>query len=226
MFIQGHEIDIDMLIKNNKVVFMAISDNFPPMKPYFFEQGCVAPSLRLSMNEQQHIKNLIQDWVRKLNFGNACLHFEAICKNGSDLSQNDYLMPIEINARLAGSEAWSMIKTGFNVDLLREHVNISLGYDVDEAQLEFKATNPRYQCISLDFRQIENVYFKSLRIKLSELKRNPDAVEIQIIRSPNEQIIKEIIGWITVKSEPNCSLSHLQTKLGNIIKNLEFQFVK
>ena len=203
---------------------MAISDNFPPVKPYFFEQGCVTPSIKLSIKEKQNIENLIQDWVTKLNFGNACLHFEAICKN--DSNSDDFLMPIEINARLAGSEAWSMIKTAFNVDLLREHLNISLGFDINKAQLEFKAKNPRHQCISLDFREIENVFFKSLRIKLNELIRNPDAVEVQIVRSPNENVTKEIIGWITVKSEPNRSLSYLQQKLGDIIKNLEFQFIK
>ena len=38
-FYDGHELDIEVLIQDNKVKFIAISDNFPAQPPYFFELG-------------------------------------------------------------------------------------------------------------------------------------------------------------------------------------------
>jgi hypothetical protein len=36
---KGHEIDLEILVQDNKVKFLAISDNTPPIEPYFYEQG-------------------------------------------------------------------------------------------------------------------------------------------------------------------------------------------
>jgi hypothetical protein len=38
-YFDGHEIDLEMLVQDNKVKFVAISDNTPPIEPYFYEQG-------------------------------------------------------------------------------------------------------------------------------------------------------------------------------------------
>ena len=38
-FFEGHEIDMDILIQDNVMKFMAISDNLPPLEPWFYEQG-------------------------------------------------------------------------------------------------------------------------------------------------------------------------------------------
>ena len=38
-FYEGHELDIEILIQKNQVKFIAISDNFPALAPYFFELG-------------------------------------------------------------------------------------------------------------------------------------------------------------------------------------------
>jgi hypothetical protein len=53
-----------------------------------------------------------------MNFQNAVLHFEARCRseklynksnfdsNNNLIDENNFFMPIEINLRLGGSEAW------------------------------------------------------------------------------------------------------------------------
>ena len=38
-YFEGHEIDIEILIQNDQVKFFAISDNFSPLEPTFYEQG-------------------------------------------------------------------------------------------------------------------------------------------------------------------------------------------
>ena len=38
-FFEGHEIDLDILIQDNQMKFIALSDNLPPLEPWFYEQG-------------------------------------------------------------------------------------------------------------------------------------------------------------------------------------------
>ena len=38
-FFDGHEIDMDIIVKDNQLKFMGLADNFPPIEPWFFEQG-------------------------------------------------------------------------------------------------------------------------------------------------------------------------------------------
>ena len=38
-YYDGHEIDMDILIQNEKVKFFGVSDNFPAPEPTFYEQG-------------------------------------------------------------------------------------------------------------------------------------------------------------------------------------------
>ena len=38
-YYEGLEIDMDILIQNDKVKFFGISDNFPAPEPAFYEQG-------------------------------------------------------------------------------------------------------------------------------------------------------------------------------------------
>jgi hypothetical protein len=79
-FYDGHELDIDMLVQNNKVIFIGISDNFKPKEPEFFETGNARPSIELSKAETKAIECLMYAWIPRLNVQNAVLHFEAFCR--------------------------------------------------------------------------------------------------------------------------------------------------
>ena len=37
--LKGHEVNIEILVQDNEAKFLAISDDFPPPEPYFYEQG-------------------------------------------------------------------------------------------------------------------------------------------------------------------------------------------
>ena len=71
-------------------------------------QGEITPSARLSSDEMKVIEQLLKHWMSKLNFQNACLHFEAKCRPESIynetvlfdedfnlIKENNFLMPIE-----------------------------------------------------------------------------------------------------------------------------------
>jgi hypothetical protein len=49
-YYEGCDIDIDILIQNNEIRFMSISDNFPPIEPWFFEQGKIEFKFRKNLH--------------------------------------------------------------------------------------------------------------------------------------------------------------------------------
>lgn len=115
-YYDGHELDIELLIQDNQVKFISIWDNVPALEPYCFEQGGICPSVALSKKEHDAIKKLILNWVDRMSFQDACLHFEARCRPSSlykkpvlDHNQNlivdqrYFLMPMEVRYLLNGS---------------------------------------------------------------------------------------------------------------------------
>ena len=174
-----------------------------------------------------------------MNFQNACLHFEARCRpqflykdrpifasNEKVIDENYFLMPIEINQRLGGAETWSVIKTVYDICLLEEHLNISLGLKLNEKLLEHKRTHPRFRCISKDIHPARNVKLNSIQVNIKKLQRNPNAVEISIFRSPDEKLgIKDYVGWVTAKNELNCSYEEIKETLNDILECVRFEFI-
>ena len=132
-------------------------------------------------------------------------------------------MPIEINARLGGSEAWSMINAAHDVDILREHMNISLGFMLTK-ELRLKGHMPCFQCISLNFRQIQKIFLESIHIDVNSLENNGDAIEVALTRSPGQILNGDIMGWVTVRNELNCSLDDMNMNLKKVLDSVEFMF--
>jgi len=224
-FINGQEVDVDLLIQDNEIVFMSVTDNFQPKEPYFYEIGCVTPTMALSEKQRLLVEKLVKVWMKKLDLKNACLHFEAICMIGTSepINEDYFLMPIEINSRLGGSEAWSMINAAYGVDLLREHINVSLGIRVSN-DLKFKNENPRYQCISHDFRENYAFYLKAVKINVKDLQMNSNAVEVTVIKSKGDLVKQEIMGWVAVKNNLNCTFQDLENCLEEVLANIKFIF--
>ena len=188
-------------------------------------KGCITPSVKLCETEKAEIKSLIKKWTKLLQFQNGCLHFEAICINDvSDLlSEGKFLVPVEINPRMGGSETWSKIKAAYDDDLLREHMNISLGIQL---QLDENFQNARNQCISWDFREEFPIFIESIRIDLPQVLRSKDIVEVAIIRSPGQSLNRDIYGWLTVKANLESSEVELKAKLNRVMSLFEFNTKK
>ena len=209
------------MIQKNQVKFISISDNFPPLEPSFHEQGGVCPSIKLNSTEIKLVENLITKWLSKMDFQDCVLHFEAKFNPNLLYSQNNdsFLMPIEINSRLGGCETWSNVKASFGVDLIREHVNLCLGFTLN---LDDKKT-ANYRCISSNFLS-KNVCFESLRINLDKLKETK-CVELCIFKPIGEKVkLNENIGWICVRSDFDRSETQLISKLDKVLKNIKIEF--
>jgi len=118
-YIDGNEVDIDILLQNGKIKFWSMSDNDATREPFFVETGQCIPS-RLSPSQQAELVDVAEEILERLGVENGCIHFEA--KYGSRGP-----MPIEINLRMGGDEVYYFVKTAWGVDLVANAARIMLG---------------------------------------------------------------------------------------------------
>jgi len=213
-FFEGHDIDCEVLIQDNKVKFIITSDNLPPLEPNFYEQGGVTPSVILSKEEKETIEKLVCEWVSELDLQNACLHFEARCRpsliykrdsqQASSISDIEFLessafvIPIEINIRMGGAETWSMVNAACDIDLMQQAVKIGLGVKLNEKELEAKLKSYR-TCISKDLHPAKHVTIESIGVNMRKLKESCEFAEVSIFRSVGDSLTpNDYIGWMTI----------------------------
>lgn len=111
-YIGGQEVDIDVAVENGVVKFLAISDNFATVPPYFAERGGICPS-QLGDVQQARLRALFQSFVDA--HGSAChgvFHFEA----KYDFDREDAYV-IEVNCRMGSAETNTMIVATYGVQL-------------------------------------------------------------------------------------------------------------
>lgn len=121
-YVDGPEVDIDILIQDGVVKYSSIIDNKETNEPFFVETGWSCPSA-LDNTVQEQLVNLATDSLKKLGVKNGCIHFEA--KNSSRGP-----IPVEVNLRMGGGEVYLYSKKVWGVDLVEGAVRIALGVEL------------------------------------------------------------------------------------------------
>jgi len=118
-YIDGDEVDLDILVQNGKIKFCAVSDNSKTKEPFFVETERFTPS-NLPLTNKEALITMADEVLEKLGIRDACVHFEAkSTPNGP--------MPLEVNLRLGGDEIYPSVKTAWKVDLIEAAAKIALG---------------------------------------------------------------------------------------------------
>ena len=198
----------------------------------------MTPSIQLSQKEKNAITCLVEQWIPRMNFNNACLHFELKCRpesiyhksnfdqNDNLIDANDFLMPIEINMRLGGAETWSMTRNSYGIDLLRAYVDIRLGFPCDTSYFQRKAKQLKFRCISKDIHPARNVMIKSLKIDLKQIRALDCGTEIYLARSTGDKLtVMDYIGWVCVRSSITASMSELERNLQRVMSCIQLELV-
>jgi len=118
-YLDGTEVDIDVVMSDGDWVYAAVSDNGPTLEPYFNETWAVSPSL-LPREEQVALKELAVGSVKALGFESGVFHVE--CKYTSTGPQL-----IEVNARMGGGQVHECNLQTWGVDLVEETLFAALG---------------------------------------------------------------------------------------------------
>ncbi len=210
-YIDGQEVDIDILVQNGEVKYISIIDNKETNEPFFVETGWSSPS-RLGAKEQKELEAMAVFTLKALKVENGCVHFEA--KYGSKGA-----VPIEINLRMGGGEVYLYSKLVWGVDLVENALKIALGLPVviDKPDkpichlLSYRFL-PEKTCKLTKLRVDEAVYGQSSVVSLYFEKQVGD-----IFLAPPEGYDR-CIGVITVKGESHVAAEENLAKALKYIK--------
>lgn len=203
-FIEGPEFSVEIIVWNNKVNVLTVTDKKTTGAPYFVELGHNQPST-FPAETVEAIKAAAVDGVKALELTNCACHAEIKVENGKP-----YIM--EIGARLGGdfiSTELTHLSTG--IDMVAAAVNVALGI---EPCLESKEKKHgvciRYFCPTpgrlisiegLDLLKDNHVYFSEIYCKIgdniNEVKSSLDrSGHVIVVDDTSKQAIERAEGII------------------------------
>lgn len=121
-YLDGQEVDCDLIFDGGRPVYGAVTDNWPTVEPYFNETGSNCPSV-LPRASQAELLELSVRAVQSLGLVLGVFHVE--CKQ---TSRGPRL--IEVNTRMGGGPVRDTNLLVWGVDLVEEHLMASAGVPV------------------------------------------------------------------------------------------------
>ncbi len=203
-YIDGDEVDMDILIQNGKIKFCAISDNGKTKEPFFIETTRITPS-NLPQKNQAELVVMADETLEKLGILNGCVHFEAKYTARGPI-------PLEINLRLGGDEVYPSVKVAWHVDLIENLLKIACGIYIPK--FEFPV-GPYEYLVAKTFSADYSGIIVNLAIA-DDLKRRPYVKEFQFEKKIGDSVLSppegyEYLGWILVSgSNPLDAQDNLQ----------------
>ena len=168
-YIPGAEVDIDLLLQDGQLRYAAVTDNFPPIEPYFMELGGQLPS-SLPAPAQRQLIELAQQVLAALGVREGCVHFEARWTPQGP-------MPIEANLRLGGAEVFEFNRLACGVNLVEQAVRVALGLPVQQF-----GVNPVERCVkSLNFIPPLSGQLGPIRVTVQKMELPPERPAGRII---------------------------------------------
>ena len=118
-YLDGPEVDVDMVLFRSECFFAAVVDNGPTMEPYFAETWNLCPSI-LSRESQLELIAEAVSTVKALGFTDGVFHVEEkYTSRGPKI--------IEVNARMGGGPIRLQHKYVYGVDLVVEQLLSCIG---------------------------------------------------------------------------------------------------
>ncbi|MFH1725077.1 MAG: ATP-grasp domain-containing protein [Elusimicrobiota bacterium] len=111
-FLDGDEVDVDLVMRGGKPVFSSVTDNWPTRRPHFLATGSSLPS-HLPEESRRRLAELAVKTARVLGLDDGVFHIEAkMTADGPRI--------IEVNARMGGAYVADWVRTVWGVDLVEE----------------------------------------------------------------------------------------------------------
>ena len=193
-FIDGDEVDIDILVQNGKIKFSSMADNFDKSKGAFFvDNGQAIPS-SLPASDQIKLTELAEEILERSGILNGCIHFEGKATRKGPL-------PLEINLRMGGDYVYSYVKGAWNVDLIEGAAKIALGIYIKSV----KTTAPKKYIIGKDFQSDNSGVVVAWDVD-DDLKKKSYFEDLYLYKKVGDQLLTppagyETLGWVTVSGK-------------------------
>ena len=215
-YIDGDEVDIDILLQNGKIKFYSIVDNYKTEEPFFIEHQQAIPS-DLPEKDQTALFEMAERVLEKLEIQNGCIHFEAkATKNGP--------VPIEINLRMGGDETYAFTKEAWRVDLIENAVKIALGIYVEKLK---KPIEPYKYLISNTFTPDDSGLLVKLDVD-EKIKKNKNLEELYLFKKIGDTVLVppegyEYLGWMVASGDNPIDA---EDNLDEILKSVRYETAK
>jgi len=119
-FLDGYEVDIDIVMFEGKCIYRLLTDNGPCAPPYFSESWSLVPSVQLTEEQVKETEQLAIDAALAMGLTHGVFHVE-----GKYTSRGVRL--IEFNARLGGGEVYETNLRTTGVCLVVEALLLACG---------------------------------------------------------------------------------------------------
>jgi D-alanine-D-alanine ligase len=215
-YIDGDEVDIDILLQNGKVKFYSITDNDRTNEPFFVETGQSIPT-KLPAQYQQDLIDLAEETLEKMGVQNGCIHFEAkSTKNGA--------VPIEVNLRMGGDEVYSFVKGAWGVDLIENAVKIALGVHLKKI---YKPPTPKKYITGKYFLTDNSGILVQLEVP-EDIKKSSNLEEVHFFKEIGDAVLMppegyDFLGWLTVSGYNPIDA---QDNLREIMRRVKYEVAK
>jgi carnosine synthase len=118
-YLDGPEVDVDIIMADGESVYEAMADNWPTIEPYFNETGSNCPSI-LPQYQQDELRDLAVASVKALGLTMGVFHVE-----GKYTTHGPRI--IEVNCRMGGGPVHLINQLVWGVDLVVEQMILSCG---------------------------------------------------------------------------------------------------
>jgi biotin carboxylase len=167
-YLDGPEVDVDIVLFEGDCYFAAVVDNGPTIEPFFAETWNLCPSL-LDRHKQEELISEALSTLRALGFKSGIFHVEQrYTSRGPRI--------IEVNARMGGGPIRLQHKYVFGVDLVVEQLLISLGLPPSIHNSLSRPLTPNRAFVSATPNCIESGTIHSTDFLEKWIKNRPDLV--------------------------------------------------
>ena len=213
-YIDGNEVDIDILLQNGKIKFYSISDNLQTKEPFFLESGYTLPSSLPDQNQKQLI-DMAELVLEKLGVMNGCIHFEA-------KSTDTGPVPLEVNLRLGGDEVYPAVKKVWKVDLIEEAIKIACNQYVTKIERKEPAEYVAAQSLTTDKAGILSKLFipKKFDPELNVGEFHFDKEVGDTMFTP--PVAYDFLGWFMVSAD---NPIEARENLEEVLKQISYEIV-
>lgn len=172
-FLQGQEISVEVIVLDNEIHILQVTDKLTTGAPHFVEMGHSQPS-SLAEEDLIKIRDLAKKAVKAVGINCGPAHVEImLTQNGPKL--------IELGARMGGDCITThLVPLSTGIDMVKATIRIALGENADLAPLFHKGSAIRY------FSSKQGI-FKEL-IGVENAKKIPGVKEITFTRKIGECI--------------------------------------
>ena len=154
--IEGHEVDVDLVLYENKLLYVEVSDKFPIHEPFALETGHLMPSI-LDHKTQATLIDHAGKAVKAYGYDCGVIHVELIVRPDGKI----YLL--EVNGNLGGMDIAKWHEKIWGVDLVKAELAIAGGLN---PRIFLNKKNP-----DQDFSMERRIAHRSDYLKRSKQKR-------------------------------------------------------